>query len=405
VILYDIFRYGHGVFFVTLQTALMFGFFLEWLRDRRACAAAGITESAGSASGEERPKVSVVIPIHNESRRMEGLLRSLLEQDCPAEIIFVDDRSVDESPAMLARFVADAEERGMKDCRVITLKENPGPNCKQYALTRGIAEARGEYLLFTDGDCETPSGWIRAMVRRMADTGIGAVIGPVFKKKQGKGFFFLYQCYDHAVRYNYLAGAIGLGAAGGGFGNNLIISRKALDDAGGYGAVPPSPTEDAALISQIRSGGKYRVRAIALPDAAVETGAEYSWKAFIAQTLRWNNGGIFSPEALTRFNYNLLMLVISTGILAIPLLPFFPGLWPLPAGVFIVMIENTIAAFGLFRSKLPKGGPILALGYFAALLFTPVYFTLMTIMGYCRIKVTWKGDQIPPLMRCLKQKA
>jgi cellulose synthase/poly-beta-1,6-N-acetylglucosamine synthase-like glycosyltransferase len=129
-------------------------------------------------------------------------------------------------------------------------------------------------------------------------------------------------------------------------------------------------------------------------DAAVETGAEISWRAFINQTLRWNNGGLFSPEPLTRFNYNLLMLVISTGILAIPFLPFFPGLWPLPAGVFIVMIENTIAAFGLFRSKLPKGNPALALAYFLTLLFTPVYFTLMTLMGYCGIKVTWKGDRV-----------
>jgi cellulose synthase/poly-beta-1,6-N-acetylglucosamine synthase-like glycosyltransferase len=390
VILYDIFRYGHGVFFVALQTALMFGFFLEWLRDRRARAQG--TDAA--SPGEPAPNVSLIIPIHNESGRMEGLLRSLLTQDYPAEIIFVDDRSVDESPAMLTQFSKDAAERGMQNCRVITLRENPGPNRKQYALARGIAEARGEYLLFTDGDCEVPPGWIQAMVRRMADPGIGAVIGPVFKKKQGKGFFFLYQCYDHAVRYNYLAGAIGLGAAGGGFGNNLIISRKALDAAGGYEAVPPSPTEDAALISQIRSGEQYRVRAIALPDAAVETRAENSWRAFIGQTLRWNNGGVFSPEPLTRFNYNLLMLVISTGVLAIPFLPFFPGLWPLPAGVFIVMIENTIAAFGLFRSKLPKGGPLLTLGYFAALLFTPVYFTLMTIMGYCGIKVTWKGDKI-----------
>jgi cellulose synthase/poly-beta-1,6-N-acetylglucosamine synthase-like glycosyltransferase len=387
LILYDMFRYGHGIFFVALQTALMFGFFMEWLRDRRAL--------GNTPPGGELPKVSVIIPIHNESRRMGGLLRSLLEQDYPAEIIFVDDRSGDESPAMLARFVRDAAARGMNDCRVITLVENPGPNRKQYALARGIAESRGDYLLFTDGDCEVPPCWIQAMARRMANPVIGAVIGPVFKKKQGKGFFSLYQCYDHAVRYNYLAGAIGLGAAGGGFGNNLIISRKALDAAGGYDAVPPSPTEDAALISRIRAGGKYRVRAIALPDAVVETGADKSWRAFISQTLRWNNGGLFSPEPLTRFNYSLLMLVISTGVLAIPFLPFFPGLWPMPAGVFIVMIENTIAVFGLFRAKLPRGGPLLCASYCAALLFTPVYFTLMTLMGYCGIKVKWKGDEIP----------
>jgi cellulose synthase/poly-beta-1,6-N-acetylglucosamine synthase-like glycosyltransferase len=219
---------------------------------------------------------------------------------------------------------------------------------------------------------------------------VGAVIGPVFKKKQGRGFFDLYHGYDHAARYNYLAGPIGLGAAGGGFGNNLIVSRAALDAAGGYDAVPPSPTEDAALISLIRSQGRYSVRAAALPDAAVETGAEKTWRGFINQTLRWNNGGLFSPEPVTRFNYNLLMLITAVGILAVPLLPFFPGLWPLPASVVLVMIENTIAIFGLFRKKLPKGGP-LNLGYLLTMLFTPVYFTLMTIMGYCRIKPKWKG--------------
>jgi cellulose synthase/poly-beta-1,6-N-acetylglucosamine synthase-like glycosyltransferase len=374
----------------------MLGFFLEWRRDRRAVKAwetgSGDGQNARTLYDASRP-VSLIIPIHNEGRRMEGLLRSLLAQDYPAEIIFVDDCSDDESPAMLVQFVKDAARRGMDNCRIITLKENPGPNRKQYALSAGIAEAQGDYLLFTDGDCEAPPSWIRAMTCRMNDAAIGAVIGPVFKKKQGKGFFFLYQCYDHAVRYNYLAGAIGLGAAGGGFGNNLIVSRTALDSVGGYNAVPSSPTEDAALISLIRSRGRYRVRAIASDDAAVETGAEKTWRGFISQTLRWNNGGLFSPEFMTRFNYNLLMLVISTGILAIPLLPFFPRLWPMPAGVFIVMIENTIAAFGIFRTKLPKGG-LLNLGYVLTLLFTPVYFTLMTIMGYCGIRVTWKGKQV-----------
>jgi len=384
--IFDIFCYGHGIFFVALQTSLMFGFFLEWLRDRKACK----TDRHAAP-----PKVSLIVPIHNEGRRMEALLKSLLEQDYRqdhpwTEIIFVDDRSDDESPAMLAKFVQDAAERGMENCIIITVRDNPGPNYKQYALSAGIARARGDYFLFTDGDCEVPPGWIRAMSRRIGDPEVGAVIGPVFKKKQGKGFFSLYQCYDHAVRYNYLAGAVGLGAAGGGFGNNLIVSRAALEAAGGYGAVPVSPTEDAALISLIRSQRKFRVHAIALPDAAVETVAEKTWRGFISQTLRWNNGGLFSPEPMTRFNYNLLMLVITTGILAIPLIPFLPGLWPMTAGVYIVMLENTTAAFGLFRRKLPPGGP-LNLGYVLTLIFTPVYFSLMTIMGYCRIKIKWKG--------------
>ena len=389
-IFFDIFRYGYAVFFAALQIFLTVGLFSEWLRDRRVLKTSG---DPGQSGLSRSPSVSVIIPVHNESQRMEGLLRSLLEQDYPAEIIFVDDRSVDESPAMIAAFIQNAALRGMNDCRAITLAENFGTNRKQWALSLGINQAKGDYFLFTDADCEVPPGWIRSMLRRMDDPSVGAAIGPVFKKKRGGGFFFLYQCYDHAVRYNYLAGSAGLGAAGGGFGNNLIVSRAALEDAGGYDAIPPSPTEDAALISLIRSRGKYRIRAIALNDAAIETAAEETWSGFIRQTLRWNNGGLFSPEPITRFNYNLLMLTILAGVLAVPLLPFFPGFWIMPAAVFFVMTLNTAAVLCLFRKNLPKGGP-LNLGYLLTLLFTPVYFALMTVMGYCGVKPKWKNKTV-----------
>ena len=391
---FDIFCYGPGILVVVLHTLMMLGLFREWRKDKALCTRNGPQMAA-------TPKVAVIIPVHNESRRMAGLLHSLLAQDYPAEIIFVDDRSDDTSPAMLAQFVQNAAERGIS-CRVITLTENPGPNHKQYALSMGIAAAQGDYLLFTDGDCKAPAGWIRAMVSRM-DEDVGAVIGPVFKKKQGRGFFFRYQCYDHAMRYNYLAGAAGLGNATGGFGNNLMVSRAALDAIGGYEAVPPSPTEDAALISLIRSCHgkichgktcrKCRIRAAVLPDAAIETDTEQNWRGFISQTLRWNNGGLFSPEPLTRCNFNLLMLLNLAGIFAVPLLPFFPGLWPLSAGVLIGTFTNAIAIFGLFREKLPSAGP-LNLGYLPAMLFTPIHFALITLMGYCGVKVKWKGKII-----------
>ena len=211
--IFDVLSYGHGLFFVTLQTLLMFGVFLEWRRDKSAQRGQPPSLPSGQAKPPHGGHISLIVPIHNEGRRMEGLLRSLLVQDYPAEIIFVDDCSDDESPAMLAQFARQYTAQNAHDARIITLTENPGPNRKQHALSAGIAEAHGDYLLFTDGDCEVPPGWIRAMACRMMDAKVGAVIGPVFKKKQGRGFFFLYQCYDHAIRYNYLAGAIGLGAA------------------------------------------------------------------------------------------------------------------------------------------------------------------------------------------------
>jgi cellulose synthase/poly-beta-1,6-N-acetylglucosamine synthase-like glycosyltransferase len=227
---------------------------------------------------------------------------------------------------------------------------------------------------------------------RMADERTGVVIGPVFKLPGGNGkrFFQVYQCFDHAIRYMYLAGSTGIGAAGGGFGNNLILRRKTLEDIGGYGRIPPSPTEDAALISRIRAGSTYRVRSACGADVQVMTQGEKSWGALLNQTLRWNNGGLFSPEISTRLSFGFLAVTISMGILAIPFLPFIPSLWPLPTAVLLAMTMNTLATLRIFGTALPKAGP----AWILHTVFTPLHFTLLTILGFLGIKPSWKEPSL-----------
>jgi len=379
---FNIFPYIYYAVFVGLHIAILIGISLEYVREKKAL----------EEAEEALPAVSLIVPVHNESGRIEGLLKSLETQDYPkTQYIFVNDRSEDKSQDMIDAFINKA---GKGKAISIFLKENPGPNHKQYALTRGIEVSSGEFLLFTDADCQLPPFWIRGMVKRMSDSKTGAIIGPVLKRwggkrfLHGKWFFHLYQCYEHGIRYVYLAGASGLGAAGGGFGNNLIIRRSCLDAVGGYENVPPSPTEDAALISRIRSCSDYEIRAALGEDVHVITHSEDTWKAFINQTLRWNNGGLFSPDLTTRFNYNFLMITITMGVLTLPLLPFFPSLWPLPAGPVTVMLLNNISNMRFFACSLPKG----KFGYVLTLLFTPVYFTLMTILGYLGFRPKWKGQ-------------
>jgi cellulose synthase/poly-beta-1,6-N-acetylglucosamine synthase-like glycosyltransferase len=381
---FSILPFAYYVIFVGLHISSMIGISLELVREKKAL---GIPE-------QELPAVSVIIPVHNESGRMEGLLKSLEALNYPkAEYIFINDRSEDKSQDMIDAFIKKA---GKEKARCISIKENPGPNHKQYALTKGIEVSSGEFLLFTDADCQLPPHWVRGMVKRMSDSKTGVIIGPVLKSWGGKGFFdgkwffHLYQCYEHGIRFVYLAGATGLGAAGGGFGNNLILRRSCLEAVGGYENVPPSPTEDAALISRIRSCSDFRIRAALGKDVHVITYSEKTWKALANQTLRWNNGGLFSPDLTTRFNYNFLMITIAMGVLTLPLLPFFPFLWPLPAGVLTSMLFNNFANLRLFGCSLPKG----KFGYALTLLFTPVYFTFLTILGYLGFKPKWKGQDI-----------
>ncbi|MDR2149369.1 MAG: glycosyltransferase [Spirochaetaceae bacterium] len=375
MLLYTIFRICFATVFIGLHAALMVGLLLERSWERRV----------RRLPPREKPLVSVIIAVYNERRRIENLLKSLCAQEYePVELIFVDGGSQDGTVDFIRAFFGDTPRNRVT---IVTLKENPGPNYKQYALAQGIERAAGSLFLFTDADCLVPEQWISSMAARMVDERVGLVIGPVAKIPQADSFFHRYQCFDHAVRYLYIAASAGLGAPGGGFGNNLIVRRSALEAIGGYAHVPYSPTEDAALIAQIRSQSRYAIHAALGTDTLVMTLGEKDWKALINQTLRWNNGGLFGPDRKTRLNFGFLMITIAMGVLALPLIPFLPSLWVLSAAVMFAMSMNTAATLLIFKDVLPYRG----LAPLLLCLWTPIYFTFLTILGFCQVQFHWSG--------------
>jgi hypothetical protein len=94
------------------------------------------------------------------------------------------------------------------------------------------------------------------------------------------------------------------------------------------------------------------------------------------------------------------MLVISTGSFALLLLPILPKLWPMPTGVLVVMVENTIGAICIARRRgsSGRGGasslPPSRFLWLPELIFMPFYMTAMTVMGYLGIKTNWKGSAV-----------
>lgn len=95
------------------------------------------------------PRVSVVVAARDEERNLETALDSLLAQDYPDyEVIVIDDRSADATPAILERKAArDAR------LRVVRIDALPvGWLGKNYALDRGARQASGTILIFADAD-------------------------------------------------------------------------------------------------------------------------------------------------------------------------------------------------------------------------------------------------------------
>ena len=101
---------------------------------------------ADRAVAEPAPRVSVVIPCYNYARYLPEAVASVLAQTFTHfEIVIVDDGSTDDSLAVAKRLAAAHPDR----IRVIAQ-----PNAGQPAISRnrGIAEARGAYVLCLDAD-------------------------------------------------------------------------------------------------------------------------------------------------------------------------------------------------------------------------------------------------------------
>jgi glycosyltransferase involved in cell wall biosynthesis len=114
------------------------------------------------AAGDDWPRVSVVVAGRNEERAVEHAVDSLLALDYPDfELIFVNDRSDDQTGAILDR-IASGDPR----LRVIHVAELPdGWLGKNHALHLGAAGASGTLLLFTDADVMFEPSTLRRAVR------------------------------------------------------------------------------------------------------------------------------------------------------------------------------------------------------------------------------------------------
>jgi glycosyltransferase involved in cell wall biosynthesis len=95
------------------------------------------------------PRVSVIAPALNEARGIEAAVRALVAQrGVDHELVVVDDRSTDATPAILARLAAE-----LPRLTVVTVRElPPGWIGKNHANMLGARAARGDWLLFTDAD-------------------------------------------------------------------------------------------------------------------------------------------------------------------------------------------------------------------------------------------------------------
>jgi len=128
-------------------------------------------------------KLSVLVPVYNEERTIEAVVRAVHAVDLDKEVVVVDDGSTDSTPAILARL----QEEGL--VRAFRQDRNRG---KGAAVRRAIAEATGEICVIQDADLEYQPRDFPELIRPIVELGADAVYGSRFL---GPHRVFLYWHY------------------------------------------------------------------------------------------------------------------------------------------------------------------------------------------------------------------
>ncbi len=135
------------------------------------------------------PRLSVIIPVHNESARIASKIANTAELDYPAdriEVLFVSDGSTDDTADLIRA----------KALPGMALVELPSRGGKAAALNAGIARATGDIVVFTDASIALHKDALRAIVRPFADAGIGCVSGEDhIAEADGEGLYGRYELF------------------------------------------------------------------------------------------------------------------------------------------------------------------------------------------------------------------
>jgi len=182
----------------------------------------------------KEPAISVVICTYNRDKFIGEALNCLAKQTLHREqfeIIVVDNRSTDNTAAIVKKFISDHPELRVR----YIMEPNKGLS---FARNRGMQEARASIITYIDDDAEATPGFLESIVNFMnADNtivGVGGKVIPKYSESKEPEWMTKYlngfvgrmdfgnhpKLFDKTMKYPT--------------GCNMTYTKEILDKAGGF---------------------------------------------------------------------------------------------------------------------------------------------------------------------------
>lgn len=321
------------------------------------------------------PKVTVLVPAHNEERvignTVDAIVRSIYPKD-KLEIIVINDSSTDKTQEVL-------KERAKKypNLKILEIKPPLGAKGKANALNQGLKIADGEYIVVYDADNTPERRAILNLVRFITDNpSLGAVVGKFRTRNRDVNILtrfinietLSFQWLVQAAR-NYLWGLATIP------GTNFIVKRKLLEEIGGWET--SSLTEDTELTIRIYKAG-YKI--LWIPLAVTWEQEPEKLSIWFKQRTRWAKGNLSVIFTYLRNFFSLKDKRVMFDIL------YFAYIYLIAFSS--IVLSDVIFILGLLRLiKLNIGGPLILIWFLAyALYITETFISLSIERGEGNIK-------------------
>jgi chlorobactene glucosyltransferase len=341
-----------------------------------------------SISALNRPRVSIILPVRNQANTVSECVTSLVALDyLQKEIIVVDGNSTDRTQDILKTF----------DGKIKLVEEEPLPQGwvgKNWACHLGYKQAKGDLLMFTDGDSIHSRDSLAKTVNYMETTKAdlvtlapAAILRTFWEKLLQPPIFWLIMLFvggkwvndDSKPRWAL------------GNGQYMLFRREAYDKVGGHYVVRDRISEDYSLGRLIKANG-LRLRMVTASDSL---GVRmYSSLPEIWRGWRKNFYSVSGNHPLFRAAYRLVLLFT---FLVLPFVVFGYGI--VLASVMslnVYLITGAFMAFFLWLGLIIldrsiRVSPLYALLLpFAVLVYIGIGID-STVRGALGMGFSWKG--------------
>ncbi len=247
------------------------------------------------------PKISVLVPAHNEEFVIEGTVQTLMALDYPDyEVLVIDDRSTDNTPQKLQKLVKEYGDRLRYHVR--SVGSMPG---KSAVLNEALGMTDGEVIAVFDADAYVEPDYLRRIVPFLAEDCVGGVQGRKVIANYTHNWLTRCQNYEYSMDSYFQCGRDTIRGAVEFRGNGQLVKRQALEDVGGWNEL--SLTDDLDLSTRFHLRGwdiRFAHKVLVWEEGIVRL------PALLRQRRRWAEGSLtryleFAPRVFTRENVSL----------------------------------------------------------------------------------------------------